>query len=65
MELQERHIMMHQEYSEAVKFSHKWWETETLLLQCKTSIPALRRPGGGLVMAPAEKPLLLRSSLLD
>ena len=42
--------------------SHKWWETpKRSIFGVKQSIPALRGPGGGLVMAPAEKVSLLGS----
>ena len=37
--------------------SYKWWETlKGSIFGVKTSIPALRGPGGGLVVTPAEKP---------
>ena len=42
--------------------SHKWWDTLTCaIFGVKLSIHALRRPVGGLVVAPAEKALLLGS----
>ena len=41
-------------------FSHKWWKTlKGTIVGVKPSIPALRGPGCGLVVAPAEKALLL------
>ena len=44
--------------------SHKWWQTlKGSIFGVKTSIPALGRPGGGLVVAPAEKASLLSSQL--
>ena len=37
-------------------YSHKWWETlKSSIFGVKQSIPALRRLGAGLVVAPAEK----------
>ena len=42
--------------------SQKWWETlKDSIFGVKPSIPALRGPGGGLVVAPAEKDSLLGS----
>ena len=42
--------------------SHKWWETlNGSIFGVKPSIPALMGPGGGLVVAPAEKASLLGS----
>ena len=42
--------------------SHKWWETlNGSNFGMKPSIPALRGPRGGLVVAPAEKATLLGS----
>ena len=42
--------------------SHKWWETlKCSIFGVKPSIPALRGPGGGLVVAPADKASLLGS----
>ena len=42
--------------------SHKWWETlNGSISGVKPSIAALRGPGGGLVVAPAEKTSLLGS----
>ena len=39
--------------------SHKWWETlKGSIFGEKPSIPALRGPGGALVVSPAEKALL-------
>ena len=39
--------------------SHKWWETlKGSIFAVQQSIPALWRPRGGLVVAPAEKPSL-------
>ena len=36
--------------------SHKWWETHKgSIFGVKLSIPALRGPGGGLVVVPTEK----------
>ena len=36
--------------------SHKWWETlKGSIFGVKPSIPALSGPGGGVVVAPAEK----------
>ena len=36
--------------------AHKWWETlKRLIFGVKPSIPALIGPGGGLVVALAEK----------
>ena len=36
--------------------SHKWWETlKGSIIGVKPSIPALRGPEGGLVLAPTEK----------
>ena len=44
-------------------FSHKWWEIlKGSYFGVKPYIPALRGPGGGLVVAPAEKVPLLGSS---
>ena len=40
--------------------SHKWWETlKGSIFGEKPSIPALRGPGGALVVSPAEKASLL------
>ena len=40
--------------------SHKWWKIlKGSISGVKPSIPALRMPGGGLVVAPAEKDSLL------
>ena len=42
--------------------SHKWWKTlKGSIYGVNPSIPALRGPGGGLVVAPAEKASLLGS----
>ena len=42
--------------------SHKWLETlKSSIFGVKSSIPALRGLGGGLVVAPAEKASLLSS----
>ena len=42
--------------------SHKWWETlKGSIFGVNPSIPALRGPGGGLVVAHAEKASLLGS----
>ena len=42
--------------------SHKWWETlKGSIFGVKPSTPALRGPGGGLVVAPVEKASLLDS----
>ena len=42
--------------------SHYWWETrKSSIFGLQPSIPALRRAGGGLVVAPAEKAPLLGS----
>ena len=42
--------------------SHKWWEIlKGSIFGVKPSIPALREPGGGLEVAPAEKASLLGS----
>ena len=42
--------------------SHKWWETlKGSIFGVKPSIPALRWPGGSLVVTPAEKASLLGS----
>ena len=42
--------------------SQKWWETlKCLILGAKPSILALKGPGCGLVVAPAEKATLLGS----
>ena len=42
--------------------SHKWWKTlKSSIFGVKPSIPALRGPGGCLVVAPAEKASLLGS----
>ena len=44
--------------------SHKWWVTlKSSIFGVKLSIPALRGPGGGLVLAPAEKESLLGTQL--
>ena len=44
--------------------SHKWWETlKGSVFGAKPSIPALRGPGDGLVVAPPEKVSLLALSL--
>ena len=54
---------MHQEASlKNYTFSHKWWETlKGSIFGVKSSIPALRGPGGGFVVAPDEKASLLGS----
>ena len=40
--------------------SHQWWETlKGSIFGVKPSSPALKGPGGGLVVAPAEKASLL------
>ena len=40
--------------------SHKWWETlKGSIFGGKPSSPALRRPAGGFVVAPAERASLL------
>ena len=42
--------------------SHKWWERlKGSIFGVKPFIPALREPGVGLVVAPAEKASLLGS----
>ena len=41
--------------------SHKWWETLKGSIFSVKPIPVLRRPGGGLVVAPDEKASLLSS----
>ena len=44
--------------------SHKWWETlKGSIFGVKPSICALRGPGCGLVVAPAEKASLLGSQI--
>ena len=41
-------------------FSHKWWETlKGSIFVVKSSIPAPRGKGGGLVMAPDGKGSLM------
>ena len=45
--------------------SHKWWVTlNGSIFGLRPSIPALKGPGGGLVVAPAEKESL-RGSQFD
>ena len=46
--------------------SHKWWETlKGSIFEVKPYIPALRRPRGGLVVAPAEIASLVGSQFVS